>query len=570
MKAKFSLSKKILLKFFISITLLTFVINSVAFYLYTREIRGYLFQDAKKEITLSLIENKDLVRELGISSYCETIKKYKRLRVTLISSDGVVTCDTYTQTFNNHLDRPEVRSANNKDISFSSRFSNTAETKMIYGAQKIFINNDEYYLRLSLPVFSIEADISSLYKNTLLKVAPIITIIIILFFAISLWYSKSITQIINKTFRLGSRFNRDENIDDLNRLENVLDQVDSEFEKNFEALRFEIEKNSTLLQSISDGILAIDKNLRVLFYNVRFTRFFNYHKVTHNNLVDLMNPEIMENFKACLDDGIEKKLFGLKIDKKIIDLSIAPIVGKKGKTLGAIAIFRNVTEKKKVEQMRVDFVANVSHELKTPLTSIKGYSQLLLDEKEQVSDKTKNYIEKILNNSERLIDLFENLLALSKIEAKDKLELSPFIIEDHVHDIIDYLKSKNKNKNIVLKENYLVNNFSANEKLFRQVLFNLLENAVKYSGDNVTIKIYTKREKDHVLISVEDDGVGIEEEKLSRIFERFYRANESRSGNIKGSGIGLSIVKHIVNKHHGEIEVFALKKGTEFLIRLPY
>jgi two-component system phosphate regulon sensor histidine kinase PhoR len=221
--------------------------------------------------------------------------------------------------------------------------------------------------------------------------------------------------------------------------------------------------------------------------------------------------------------------------------------------------------------MRVDFVANVSHEIRTPLTSIKGYAQLLEAHNEKVPQELQPILQKITGNTERLKDLFENLLRLSKIESQYQIEKQEFDLKEMISKINSQIKGKYLKRSFQIDfmgDQYIY----GDPKLLEHAFINLIDNAIKYSDKDLTkIQIVHTKSLDQHLISIKDNGIGLNPEDIQRIFERFYRVQGKTYKAIEGTGLGLSIVKHIVNRHHGEIEVKSEEHvGSEFIIQIPW
>lgn len=274
--------------------------------------------------------------------------------------------------------------------------------------------------------------------------------------------------------------------------------------------------------------------------------------------------------------GIENNLidFYHKETNRYFDIRLSSLKDLKGEIIGAVGVFYDVTHGKLTEKMRVDFVANVSHEIRTPLTSIKGYSQLLQAHANDLPESLKVLTQKIDSNSDKLKDLFESLLRLSKIETKDQIEKEVFSLREMVLKVKSDIEAKHPQKsahfNFDLKEDTIF----GDKRLIEQVLANLIDNSFKYSKDNIIIDFCLTGDELTSYISLKDNGFGISTENKDRIFERFYRVqgdNQSISKKpIEGSGLGLSIVKHIINKHDGKIQIESeLQQGTKFQITLP-
>ncbi len=338
----------------------------------------------------------------------------------------------------------------------------------------------------------------------------------------------------------------------------------------------QLDLNKVLLESINDAILSIDSNEKVIFSNSEFENKFIREKSRKNLLSDLItDQEIQDGFKECISSSEETRIPDYQIEYKnrihYYDIVITPILNNK-KCVGAMGVFRNVTEAKLSEKMRVDFVANVSHEIRTPLTSIKGFAQVLEAKEDLIKPQAKDYLQKIIKNTERLHNLFSDLLNLSVIESRSRLIKSEINLKTMIESVRSMLLQNYSHKNIKISYDLPIETLRVDPKLFEQALINLIDNACKYAGENPQIKITNFKENDDLIISVSDDGPGISREHLGRIFERFYQVDTSRTNQLKsrGTGLGLSIVKHIIAKHKGEIWAESEEEqGTIFFIKVP-
>ncbi len=335
------------------------------------------------------------------------------------------------------------------------------------------------------------------------------------------------------------------------------------------------QQSSTILEAIPDPLVVVDNVLNCKQYNTSFKESFIQSKeikvFKDEKLWKVFeDDDILTLFQESQKDQELKRLNGQKIGQKYYNISITPILDSKNKQFGSLGLFHNVTESILTEKMRVDFVANVSHEIRTPLTSIKGFSQVLLAQKESVPAIIHKPLERIVYNTERLKDMFDNLLKLSVLESKFEISKTSFSLEDMITSINNNLKQKHLNKNFSLKVNSTSPIFG-DKKLLEQVFTNLIDNSIKYNPKkDKSISVNSLFHENRYYISIQDNGQGIPEEDLKRIFERFYRIHGKNYQNVEGTGLGLSIVKHIINKHNGLISVESkINEGTVFKIELP-
>lgn len=334
-------------------------------------------------------------------------------------------------------------------------------------------------------------------------------------------------------------------------------------------------ESNTLLDSIPNEIVIIDTFQNLKKYNNQFKEKFIKDLptsiISDEKLWRIFeNQDILTAFSQVIQNDQCIKLPATLINNEYFDITVTPIRDANNKVIEALGIFHNVTNMKLTEKMRVDFVANVSHEIRTPLTSIKGYSQLLAAQTQDLPKNSDLVIEKIVSNTERLKDLFDNLLKLSVIESQYDLTKSEIDLDLFIKKVEAGLKGKYLNKSFELNKEFKVHTVKGDSKLLEQVLTNLIDNAIKYAVDSPKITLTARAEIDATIVEIRDNGPGINENELNRIFERFYRVQGQSSETIEGTGLGLSIVKHIIDKHGGEIKVDSIVgSGTTFTITLP-
>lgn len=345
-----------------------------------------------------------------------------------------------------------------------------------------------------------------------------------------------------------------------------------------QTIQAENNKFTTLLASISNEILAIDKHSNVLFYNPRFARNFLFGKEKLQEGGKLWSvleiPEVNELFATVLSEPKPQKLKGFPVFiqgiQRFYNLTVTPLPDGDGNINGAVGVFTDVTDSKKTEQMRVDFVANVSHEIRSPLTSIKGFTQMLKAGQARIPEDFHPFLERILHNTERMIALFNDLLNLSVIESGDKINREEIQLSQLLDHVEAAVKTLLHNKQLLVRRDLKHPSIFADSKLIEQVLINLVENAGKYTQTEPVVTIASQKIDNIVEIRITDNGPGIGKEHLERIFERFYRVDSSRERGSGGTGLGLAIVKHIVVRHHGTIRAESDgSHGTTFIIELP-
>ncbi|GGD16728.1 two-component system histidine kinase PnpS [Pontibacillus salipaludis] len=333
-----------------------------------------------------------------------------------------------------------------------------------------------------------------------------------------------------------------------------------------------------VINNMGNGLMLIDEKGYVNLVNRAFLEHFGGQEQQYLGRVyyeAVAEVEIHKSVKEVFmtEDKVRHSfILPLQIERRFLEVLGAPIFNEANQWKGVVLVFHDITELKNLEQMRKDFVANVSHELKTPITSIRGFSETLLDGAMSDEGLREQFITIILNESERLQSLIHDLLELSKLEKEEfTLNIEHISVPSLVKDIIPIVEQQANQKGIELEQTIDTEGYiDGDSARLKQVVINLVTNAINYTPNGGTIKLDLKNQQDSFMISVTDSGIGIPKEDVPRIFERFYRVDKARSRNSGGTGLGLAIVKHIVEAHDGNIEVESeYQKGTAFHITLP-
>lgn len=363
----------------------------------------------------------------------------------------------------------------------------------------------------------------------------------------------------------------------------LLDLTLNKIYKDLKRKKADIEKErgelEALVTAANDAILAVDKDLSIRYYNSPMALLFDQKEEGNwgKSIKEVFrNQKVIAAFEKSLEDNTPQRVQAsqpLSIDSAMhyFDISISPLINdKKNKTRGAVAIFHDVTEHKKTEKIRVDFVANASHELKTPVTLVKGYLDLIKsksDLKDEELDAAFNVIDKNMNRLNRLVS---DLLDLSKIESSDDVEKELIDVEEMTESILGELSSQILDKNQVIEKIYDIKSISAHRDYLEQTIINIIENAIKYCPRETKIKIRWDEIDGFGRLSIKDNGPGIESFHQGRLFERFYRVRDKENQQIQGTGLGLSIVRHAMQKQGGHVDVRSTSGlGTDFICFFP-
>ena len=344
-----------------------------------------------------------------------------------------------------------------------------------------------------------------------------------------------------------------------------------------ESLWVNRDQHEKLLDAITDAVLVVDLQGLPLFYNSRFAILFGNRNLQHRRIWKMfLDQEILNAFQSSLRDGkscsTQAIPFEHSIARQYFSLSVSPLLNHENVIYGAIGVFHDVTELKRAEQIKIDFVANVSHELRTPLTAIKGYTDTLIEDLKNNKAPEKHFVEAIGRNTDRLLDLINDLLDLSSLESTDILHKSDVNTEEITSQTLTQIKGRFDLKKQKITCEYKATKVYADPRRLEQVLVNLLDNANKYTpeGGKVSILWETSDDGLSTLLQIADTGSGISPEHHSRLFERFYRVDRGRSRDLGGTGLGLAIVKHIMQRHGGSVWVKSkMGVGASFFCLFP-
>jgi two-component system phosphate regulon sensor histidine kinase PhoR len=577
------MAKRIFITFF-SLILIGVVLTFVLSYNFTKD--NYL-ENTKESLlkTAYMVEeiynNIDISEDGRLQALLEEIKPKINTRVTIIADSGNVLADseTYGAGLENHLDRPEIISAFNGEIGYSTRFSDTIGVDMMYVAIETIKDGKETVIRTSLPLEHIQELNIQLFEKV--RISLLISFLI----AMILGYY-SINRILTpiKKLNLATKimaegdFNSRVKIDDSTEIGDLAYNFNILGEK-METMLDELKENENKLQSTLEGILngvvAIDSSKKIMFMNNRAEEILDcsYDDFKDKHIFELMRNSFLESeIDNLFKDGVFNRV-EIEINSpinRIINVYSNGIKNE-GEIIGAVVVLDDVTEFRRLENMRKDFVANVSHELKTPLTSIKGFIETLKSGASEDKKTRDRFIDIIDIESTRLSTLIGDLLVLSDIE-KHNISNETIDIYLVVNEIKVILNQFAKHKNIQIS--YFLDDdlplIEGNVGWLKQMLINLIDNAVKYSPEDTNVILRVIEYDGNVNFHIKDQGIGIPEEDIPRVFERFYRVDKARSKSVGGTGLGLAIVKHVAIAFKGKIKVESSPgEGSEFIISIP-
>ena len=538
--------------------------------MYSRVMIVNIIDMLQREISIYDIKTEEDFRNFVLQSDKE------ELRISIISTNGIVIADTLSDTakttLGNHNNRSDVIEAlhnTNNEPSFSISTSISQKTPYIYASKKIKSDDFvDYILRVSIPMDSINK-----YLTTFLFTAVmVITVVVILMAFVLPIMSRNIMNpfyIIKETLDniYNNRSLTPKNLTGFNDINNIIydiNEVAVDLNNNIIAYQTEKEKLNYVLENIAQGIIAVNKKKEIFFINQFAIDFLDIGERTVNNLNEIIKDE---NVIKKIDNAIELSRFS-KFDSKEhnmdIEITIIPI--RNNENISALIKFEDVTDIRKLEIEKQDFFINASHELKTPLTSILGYSELLLAT--GGGKKLNDFVNRINTEALRMKELVMDMLTLSRIEANwqetidEKMDIKEIIL-----NVYDSNKLKAQKRDITIDLNIESAFIMANKEKITEVVNNLVDNAIKYTDDGGNVKIILNTDKDKAIFTVKDTGCGIAPQYLNRIFERFFRVKNNKYLKVNGTGLGLTIVKNICNNYNADIHVKSEENvGTEISV----
>ncbi|HLJ85438.1 MAG TPA: ATP-binding protein [Candidatus Angelobacter sp.] len=492
-------------------------------------------------------------------------------RATIIAHDGTVLADSGAnpQEMENHADRPEVIAALHGQNGVATRRSQTLGVEFLYAAAP----SGDRVVRLAFPLSAIDSQMDEV-RASLLRASGLALLVALL---LALFVAQTISTRLKRIVRFAEQVARGDlaarisetSGDEIAQVAAALDRTARSLEDNFAALRESRAQLEVLLNSMNDGVIAVSPDLKALWANQAMADLVNQPIRIGTAITELLrHPDFLATLHAALHSRQrEIAIVPALLGSKAFSVTAEPLPDG-----GVVSVLHDISEIERVEKTRRDFIANVSHELRTPLTSIRGYAETLLDSADNIDENTRDFLNIIKRNAERMSRLTEDLLVLARVESgEEKLDLHPHSSRLLVQEAAAAMQENARTTGIEITLNGVPETpVIADSYAIHQVLGNLISNALRYAQAGKQI-VLGASEKAHVIeFSVKDFGPGIPSEHLPRIFERFYRVDKARSRETGGTGLGLAIVKHIVLNHGGKVRVESVVgHGATFFFTLP-
>ena len=528
-----------------------------------------------------------------IDTLTDSVGERLGVRVTVVNNKGIVLGDSelsgqMLRDVENHYKRSEIQDAINKGIGKRTRYSATLRKHMLYLAVPISIKyghdtvkeETQWILRLAVPVTDIIYVERSIRNTIIIAMVGVFLIAVLIGYGMSVYISRPLVEMAAIARNMGEGdFTKKifvKTNDEIGDLADSLNSMAGKIKSHIDKITYDEARLQAVLSSMSEGVMVSDEKGNIMLMNPSIQKLFLVDQPCEGKrpIEIIRNPAIQDIVDNVLrrKSRLTEEIFIHLPEEMVLQINGVPIM-RNAHCEGAILVFHNITELKKLENVRKDFVANVSHELRTPIASIKGYAETLLDGALEDKNNAREFVEIIDDDSNRLAKLIDDLLELSSIESdKMKLNLYPLDFAFLVKKVSAILKNQIREKELNLKLKIPDNlpKLLADEVKLSQVILNLLDNAIKYTPRGAVITVSTIVQERFLRIDIADTGIGIPEQDLPRIFERFYRADKAHSRELAGTGLGLSIVKHIVQIHGGEIcATSEIGKGTIFSFTIP-
>lgn len=576
--------KKLLWSNIVVILFISLTLGSVFFYTGQK----YYREQTKKNAIVQIRLLKDLLEKASTFDAENFIQQYHEMvegRITIIDSQGVVIADSDVPwiQMENHQNREEIQQALKERMGFSTRYSHTLQTYFLYTGISFQRQELSGVLRIAKPLTQTQQMNKDILQNLFLW---ILIGIGLSFFIVRMLASKILSPIHTLTQGVqevaqGNYHKKIyiESSEEIIPLKNAFNQMTEQLQNTILEIKDKNMKLEMVLNSIQTGIIAVDIQYRIILINPSCYSLLNIKKqeVQGDYFYDVIRDQTLwKTIEFTMETGetrTEEFPYSNQPDQ-MLKMDAYPILPpwSEGQLIGTLLVIQDITQLHKLEKLRSDFVSNVSHELKTPLTSIRGFIETLQEGALENPKVARRFLDIIDLEAERLYSLIQDILLLSEIENREQ-EQEYFYYEwiDIIQEVVQLLQPKVQKKglDLVVELSPSLPPFYCNKDRIKQMVINILDNAIHYT-EKGAVGITCFFQQDQFYIQIWDTGIGIPQEHIPRLFERFYRVDKGRSRNKGGTGLGLSIVKHIVQSYDGTIEVESQwNEGSKFTIILP-
>jgi two-component system phosphate regulon sensor histidine kinase PhoR len=504
-------------------------------------------------------------------------------RITVITAGGRVLSDSESdpEIMDNHNNRPEIQQARSRGIGTSERFSQTLQKDMRYLALRIDEQSvNKGYVRVSIPQASINENIYQFRDGILMSALVVGALALMFSYLIATRLSRPLVRMteVAKSMADGDYSQRlpQSTNNEIGELSQALNQLASSSLTRLSTIAEEKNQLAAILGGLVEGVIAITDDQRIIHINEAASRMLNLPPMQPGGRLIwevLRNSELIRAIEAALQ-GEELVQTRLRYGGTTINLAVVQLRDADNEISGAIIVLHDVTAVELLEDIKADFVANASHELKTPIAAIRGMVETIMENQDMAVDDRQRFTTRIHKQTLRLGSIVGDLLTLSRFDSSvvsfdsEEIDMSAILSRELESSIVQIATEHGVSLVTEFGEGSMLVN--GDENALVQLVNNLTDNAIKYTKPGGHVEVKLTRDHDWVLLSVTDDGIGISRQEQQRVFERFYRVDKARSTELGGTGLGLSIVKHIVLVHGGDISLQSeLDVGSVFLVRLP-
>jgi two-component system phosphate regulon sensor histidine kinase PhoR len=523
----------------------------------------------------------------AIDDLCKSLGRQSNTRITVILPSGRVVGDSDEDpaAMEDHSDRPEIiTAATTGETGSSIRYSRTLQTQMMYVAVAMPGEGDKApVVRASIPLRSLDMELRGIYGRVVFGGFVIALIVAV----VSYFVARRITRPIEELKKGADRFAEGElgtpltipDTEEIGSLAVALNRMAAQLDDRLNKMIQQRNEQEAVLASMVESVLAVDSDERVISLNHATARLFgiDLEESQGRPLQEVIRNPDLQRFAADAlksESPVEGEMTIFDPEERVLQVQGTVLRDSQGANIGALLVLYDITRLRRLEKVRRDFVANVSHELKTPITTISGFVETLMSGAMNEPKDAERFLKIIAKHADRLDAIIEDLLALSRLEQeaeKEEVVLERQNVDAVVRSAVDACRPRARSREIDLEVRGGSDIEAAiNPRLLEQAIINLIDNAIKYSEPGGVAGVSVERRDGEIVISVEDHGAGIEKRHLPRLFERFYRTDRARSREQGGTGLGLAIVKHIALVHGGRVDVESVVgKGSVFTIYLP-
>ena len=578
-------------RIFIIILSCLFIGLSLAFIVAERDLSEGLQQQIESELSKqakilrqSFAESPKVNNSISLKSQIDSYSDASGSRITLIARDGLVLVDSdigmdSLESLDNHSDRPEVIAAFNNGSGSSKRFSNSIQQEMLYFALLDTTSNPERVIRISVTNEYLDRSIASLQNSMTLIIVVALIVAILASVIAGNYIRESLMDLERAASDISDGFYKKKDLeslpvkrrDEIGSMARNISTISTNLKNQISLIAKQRDQFGSVLDGLGEGIMVCDQNGLITFRNDQIMEILGLDEIINKSINDIEIPALSRMYKKAQKKGKFDSEFELETGEDDTRWILAHM-NKAKSTQELILVVHETTQLRQMDSMRRDFISNLSHELRTPVSVIKANSETLLDGALENKKDAKIFSKAILHNADRLSEMVTSLIDLSRIEYGElKFVIEKIVLNEIVESVVLAFKNKAKRKNIqVVFERQSEVTVNSDAKAIERVLNNLLDNAFKYSPENSIIQISLRKQGEAIRLAVIDQGEGVAEEDQDLVFKRFFRTASARANTQQGSGLGLAIVKNLVYNLQGDVGVESRPEGgSEFWFTIP-